>query len=270
MSASAINLCTKLLMPIVRFCLKRGLKVQEMTEALKHSLVIAAREELQSSGHEANTSKVSALTGIHRRDVMRLGEQPTPKVGSVNLLLKILGLWEQSKKFTNAEGLPKALPFSGQKHSFQDLVSSVSQDLNPSTILSELERLQFVKREADQVVPLNTTFTPSQPTLEEGGRMLAYNIKGLCDAVDYNISERDPVPHLHIATTYDNLSTDSLPTIKKWLLNEGSAFHKKVREFISKYDKDINPKLATKPGGGKVTVGSFGFTEQQSNGGRKA
>lgn len=260
MNGSLISLCTKLLLPIVRFCLRRGLKVQEMHEALKHALVIAAYEELERAGIESNTSKVAAVTGIHRRDVLRLGARPTPKSGSMNILAKILGQWEHDRRFSD-RGAMKTLPVTGRRGSFQTLVEAVSQDLNPGTILAELIRLGFVSEEDGQVSPNTAAFAVSQASLEDGVRMLSYNLQGLCEAVDKNLTEKSNVPCLHIATIYDNICVDKLPEVKAWILKEGSAFHKRVREYLALVDKDINPALVRESGGGKVIVGSFGLTE---------
>lgn len=260
MNSSLIPLCTKLFLPIVRFCLRRGLKMQEMNEALKHALVIAAHEELERVGADSNTSKVAAVTGIHRRDVMRLGAQPTPKTGSMNVLARILGQWEHDKRFSE-HGVMKSLPLSGKRGSFQLLVESVSQDLNPGTMAAELARLGFVREESGQIVPNASAFAHSQASLEDGVRMLSYNLKGLCEAVDKNISEKDDVPHLHVATTYDNICVKKLPEVRAWILKEGSAFHKRVREYLASFDRDVNPALAHEQGGGKVIVGSFGLSE---------
>ena len=236
-----------------------------MSEALKHALVIAAHEELHSVGAEPNTSKVAAVTGIHRRDVIRLGSQPTPKIGSMNIVAKILGQWEHDKRFSS-RGRMKELPISGSRGSFQQLVTSVSQDLNPATILAELFRLGFAEEQDGVVIPKSVAVTHSRASLEDAVRMLSYNLRGLCEAVDKNIVDRQQVPHLHVATTYDNLSLSYLPQIRQWILNEGSAFHKRLREYLASFDKDINPTLARDEGGGKVVVGSFSFTEEPVSG----
>lgn len=261
MNESLISMCTKLLLPIVRFCLRRGLKIQEMHEALKHALVIAAREELNEIGADSNTSKIAAITGIHRRDVNRLGEQPTPKSGSINILAKVLGQWEHDKRFSQ-RGAMKPLAVSGKKGSFYELVESVSRDLNPGTILAELQRLGFVRDEQGKIVPQVAAFAHKRTSLEDGARMLSYHVRGLCEAVDRNITERLEVPHLHVATSYDNICIDKLVEIKAWLLQEGSAFHKRIREYLAAFDKDINPSLGQSRGGGRVTVGTFGLTEE--------
>lgn len=58
-------------------------------------------------------------------------------------------------------------------------------------------------------------------------------------------------------TEYDNVCLDELPKVKEWLLKEGTKFHKKARDFISKYDLDVTPN-DKKIGGGHVFLGAFG------------
>ncbi len=69
------------------------------------------------------------------------------------------------------------------------------------------------------------------------------------------------MPHLHIATAYDNLRIDKMSEIKTWILREGGVFHKRVREYLASFVKDINPSLASHRGGWGAAVGTFGLTE---------
>jgi len=61
--------------PVARFCLKHGTGIQEFLEAAKHSFVAQAAAEIEKSGDKANVSRISIITGIHRRDVMRIYDQ---------------------------------------------------------------------------------------------------------------------------------------------------------------------------------------------------
>ena len=91
--------------------------------------------------------------------------------------------------------------------------------------------------------------------------MASNDASDVLEAAQENLSLSPKVPHLHLRTEFDNIYLSELPHIRKWLLLEGSRFHKKVRAFLSKYDKDLHP---SKPAaaGGKVVVGAYSLSAE--------
>ena len=93
--------------------------------------------------------------------------------------------------------------------------------------------------------------------MQEGFELLAKDTEDLIGAVEENIFFPDDIPNLHARTEYDNIRQDALQEIKEWLYDEGSAFHKRARHFLSQYDLDIYPDRTYKEGRVKVTLGAF-------------
>jgi hypothetical protein len=90
--------------------------------------------------------------------------------------------------------------------------------------------------------------------------VLAQDLSDLTAAVEYNILEGSEVPNLHARTEFDNVFQDSIPQIREWILKEGSAFHKKAREYLASFDADLNPHIR-KGSGCRVVLTSFGRVE---------
>lgn len=137
---------------------------------------------------------------------------------------------------------------------------SVSRELNPATVLYELERSGTIR-----ITPRGAALV-SQVFLfkEDPGaalKQLGDDADDLVMAVEENLFGEQDTLHLHIRTEYDNLLRDKLPSLKEWILKQGSLFHRKVREYVSKHDLDLNPALKGE-GGGKLSVTSFSKTEQ--------
>lgn len=247
--------------PVVRFCLRNSMVLQEITEQLKRVLVEEAAESMRQAGERVNVSRISVMTGLHRRDVMRLtkgaGEPPSP----MSLASRVIGQWGQDTRFKTASGAPRILSYEGDQSEFKELVRCVSQDLNHCTVLFELERIGAVEKRKTGVKLIRPTLTISQD-LEEGCELLARDSSDLMQSALQNIVDKPEIPQLHARTEYDNVSLAALPKIKNWLLEEGAAFHRRMREFISNLDKDTNAGLEG-PGGGRVVVGTFGRVEQK-------
>ena len=86
--------------------------------------------------------------------------------------------------------------------------------------------------------------------------MLAHDMNELICSVEQNVFEAPEVPNLHLSTTYDNISEEAFPEIRKWVVDEGSRFHRRVREYLAKFDKDVDPQIKGKSNK-KISVCSF-------------
>ena len=88
-------------------------------------------------------------------------------------------------------------------------------------------------------------------------RMLSQDLEQLLFSVDENIFSNREEKNLHVRTVATYISTRDAPTIRDWLLREGGAFHRKVRDFLSDFDLQLKPQ-AGKPIDAQIVVTSFG------------
>ena len=252
------NFLVRVFKPAAALCLSRGVKVQTAVEALKSAFVDAACEELAGSKRSLSVSRLAVMSGLHRRDVARRveGEKPAAVKYSPGLLTRVIGQWQQDRRFCSRRGRPRALSFKGGEGEFVELVKSVSKDLNPYTLLFELERTRTVERSRDRVKLITDVYVPSGD-VAGGLSLLCEDSEDLMLAVGENIFSRPQVPNLHIRTQYDNVAIKDLARIKDWFLQKGAEFHDQARRFLSQFDKDLNPRLYDKEGGARVVVGTF-------------
>lgn len=249
-----------LLRPISRFCLRHGLRVQDLLEAAKVALLTAAQQEIESQGGDVNVSKLAVMTGLHRRDVMRIYQREETKEGPQGTLRKIIGQWQHDKRFTNSSGLPRTLGFEGVESEFRDLVNSVSQDLNHATVLFELERIGVVKKTRDGLKLVGRTYV-AKGDIKQGYGMLASDVTDLMTAVQQNVFEEHDPPNLHGKTIFDKIPSNLTQTVRELLYREGSAFHKRIRGLLSQYDVDVNPDVKSDDSFLRVALGTFSVIE---------
>lgn len=263
-SSNTLIQCLRLMLrPVIRFCIRRTLSVQDMIESAKIVFIEVAEEELQRKNEKVNVSRLSVLCGLHRRDVMRIYREGRTKDESMAFATRVVGQWLQDKKFCNASGKPRTLSLEGDDSEFRKLVRSISSDVNPGTVLFELERVGAAERVKGGLKLRARAYVPrNNPT--EGFKLLAADAEDLMAAVEENVfgEDQEATPNLHAKTEYDNISKAHLPMIREWLYKEGSAFHAKVRNFLAGFDKDMNPKLSQE-GGARVAVGTFSRALQE-------
>ena len=249
----------RMLRPAVRLCLPHSRYLGDLIELLKAVFVEVAEEELKRGGDQASASRLSAMTGVHRKDIARLQKSQPPARYAEHVIGKIMVQWQHDQRFTTTRGAPRELTVEGKDSEFARLVAVVNGlNLSAYAVLFEMERSGIVARRHGKVALRHSNYVPSDD-LRAGLQMWSTDVEDLGDAVTENLRGQQGVPNLHLKTQFDNLSRRSLPTIRRWFLNEGSKFHERVRRFLAAHDLDLNPELRGQEGGGRALLGTFSY-----------
>ncbi|RYB03015.1 DUF6502 family protein [Lichenibacterium ramalinae] len=200
----------RVLRPLVRLLVRRGITFPALCDMLRELYVNVAEHDFSLPGKEQTDSRVSLLTGIHRKEVRRLRGAGAP-VNAVPAALsrtsRILARWLADRDTTDEAGLPLPLPrvAPAGRPSFEALVASVTRDVRPRAVLDEWIDRRLAVLDADDVVTLlDRAFVP------QGGdeQQLYYFGRNLHDHVASavaNISAETP-RFLERAVHYDGLS----------------------------------------------------------------
>lgn len=213
-----------LLLPMARLCLARGLTFASAVELLKQAYVGAAREVHAGRHGPRDVSRVSAATGISRREVTRVTQQlVAPKVVKGSPATQVFTRWVGSARLRDADGRPKPLKRVGRAPSFEALSYSVTHDIHPRGVLDELCRLGLARLDetTDTVHLLRTAFAPH----EDQRRALAFlgsNVGDHLAAAVENILSDEP-PHMEQALFADDLSDESLAEIEQLVSRQWRA-----------------------------------------------
>lgn len=244
-----------LLLPVVRFAVRHSVKVQDAIELVKFLYIEVASEEIRRHREEPNVSRLSALTGLHRRDVVRIFRHGEVKEQGVGVTYRVIGRWQSDKRFTTGAGKPRVLSFDGPDSEFRKLMESVATDLKPGTVLFELERIGAVER-VKNGVRLQTQAYQVDSDPVQGFGMLADDTNDLIHSVEDNLLGTGDLRHLHGKTVYDNIAVEALHQISEWMIAEAARFHRRVRSHLARFDLDVHPD-PLKKGGGRVALGTF-------------
>ena len=180
------------LRPLIRLLLAKGIAYPQLIELLKGLYVELAVRDFPVAGKEQTDSRISLLTGIHRKDVKRLRALPpdderVPE--SVSLGMRLINAW-QSPPYADAEGTPKALPrlaSQGGELSFEGLVASISKDIRARSVLDEWVRLGIVRStEGDTLTLASDAFVPHQG-FEEKAFYFGHNLHDHAAAAARNL-----------------------------------------------------------------------------------
>ncbi|MBP01784.1 MAG: hypothetical protein CMM25_03090 [Rhodospirillaceae bacterium] len=193
----------KLLIPLVRLLISKGITLPVLVSILKDTFVeVAARDFLMKDKAQTD-SRINVLTGVHRKDIKAIRGKPyqdSLPPQAIGLGAQIVSHWVSNESTTDNKGHP--LPLARYKKSlsqtsFEELVQSISKDVRPRAVLDEWLHLGVAEiNEQDQVVLNREAFIPEKGFTEKAfyfGRNL----------------------HDHIATTANNLAGKEEPSLER-------------------------------------------------------
>lgn len=202
----------KIFRPLVRLMLSQGINYKMVTEDLKRVFISVAEEEFKIEGKAQTNSRITLLTGIHRRDVQRIREDKNKDIDAPpSITTQIFGLWSSKSEYLDVYGQPLPLPKNSKSSevSFESLVASISKDFRARSVLDEWLRLGFVIIDNDDCVRLNIqAFIPNQG-LEYKLSFLALNSHDHLSAAVSNLNNQlDPM--LERCIYYDGLTSENI------------------------------------------------------------
>ena len=232
-SGPLIAALTRVLRPLVKFMLARGVTLPFVTQLLKQIYVEVAEQEFKIDEKAQSDSRVSMLTGVHRKDVRRLRnntEAQSSAPVAVSLGAQVVSNWLTERRYVDKQGRPKPLLIRSSNDratSFETLVASVSrQDLRPRVVLDELQRLQIVEVEGEYVRLLKDAFIPSGSD-DEQLHYFAQNLRDHIAAASANLGS-DPAPYLERAVTYHGLTAEDVAELRELSTQSANASLKAV------------------------------------------
>lgn len=208
---AVLDALDQVLAPLAQLCIAKGIRIQSVENQLRSAFVKAARDAQTDQASTRLTSRISATTGLTRREVARLEQQPgrAPEPRR-SPMTELFTHWMSDPALHDADGKPLQLPRQGPAPSFEALAQSVTRDLHPRTLLDELCRLQLASHDAasDRVRLLREAFVPQG----DWSRMLAFlgdNVGDHFQAAVANVLQ-DGKQQIEQAIFADELSSESL------------------------------------------------------------
>jgi hypothetical protein len=198
----------RLLRPLVRLAIERGVTFPVLADLLRELFVEVARNDLLRGRRAQTDSRVSLLTGIHRKELRRQRTAPAAAAAppqGLTLSSQIIARWLGMPPWVDTAGAPRPLPRSGPAPSFDALVAAVTRDLRPRAVLDEWLSRGLVRLDAEERVVLNAAAYLPRPG---GAEQLFYFGRNLHDhiaAAAANVLADGPAPFLDRSVHYDAL-----------------------------------------------------------------
>ena len=193
----------RILKPLIRLLLSNDIKYNMMLEELKRVYVGVADEEFKLDNKAQTDSRITLLTGVHRKDVRRIRSETLesqPETRNLSLTSQVIGQWLRNPAYLDENSHPLPLPrlaSAGGERSFEALVATISKDFRARPVLDEWLNLGVVKLDEQDRVHLDIqAFIPNQD-LEEKLFYLSMNV------------------HDHLATAVNNIDSQNSPVLER-------------------------------------------------------
>jgi hypothetical protein len=256
--SNALNAAlVRMLRPLVRLLLRRGVSLKSLYELLKWLFVDVAAEEFGPDGRRRAVSRISAMTGLTRKEVARLISLPESSdrecEARYNRAARVIAGWRRDPDFSAGRGGPGSLAMKGEVPSFSELVRRYSGDMTPKSMMDELLRIGAVRVLRDGRIKLMVrSYVPGAGD-DDRIHILGADVGHLLRTIDHNLGCTDlRAARFQRKVSYDNLPAEALPGFKSLSAENAQRLLEKLDEWLSRWDRDNNPEVK---GEGRYTAG---------------
>jgi len=259
----------RILRPLVRLLLRNGVPYGTFADLAKRVYVEVATEEFGIPGRKQTHSRVSVLTGLSRKEVLRVTRLPKPDDSEAadryNRAARVISGWVRDPRYGTAEGKPAPLPLEEGASTFAGLVKEYSGDVPARAILDELLRVGAAERTGDDKVRLLArAYIPATGEEEKIG-ILGADVTELVGTIDHNLQAPPGEAFFQRKTMYDNIPEEALERLRREIAARAESFLEQTDRRLAENDRDVNPAVGG-TGRRRAGLGIFWFEDRGERG----
>jgi len=259
----------RVLRPLVRLLLRHGVPFGAFADLAKRVYVEVALEEFGIPGRKRTHSRASVLTGLSRKEVLRVTRLSLPddtEAGDrYHRAARVISGWLRDGRYGDGTGNPAALPMEGDGPTFPELVKAHSGDVPARAVLDELVRVGAAERTEDGKVRLLARGYLPVSGDEEKLEILGTDVSLLIGTIDHNLQAQPGKSFFQRKTAYDNLPAEAVEELRRDLAARAERFLEQADRRLSERDRDVHPET---PGTGRrrAGIGIFWFEDEGEGG----
>jgi len=258
-----------MLRPLVRLLIRHEFTHKELTELIRQTYVTVAYDEFAIPDQEMSVSRVAVLTGLSRKEVVRLVEalesddglsKPMP-----NRAQRVVQGWMLDKEFRNSKGKPRDLPVkkkrAGVEHgSFVALVKRYSGDITYGAVLDELNHVGVTELLDDGTVRLiNSAYVPRKDELEQVN-VISVSVADMFNTALHNIDAEDDNKRFQRQVMYTGVPIELAEKFRKHVGDTAAPFVDELNQYLSKTKSKLKGKRKGSSGN-RIGFGVYYFEE---------
>jgi hypothetical protein len=230
-----------ILRPLVRILLRNGIAFGSFAELAKKVYVDVAFEEFAPDTKKQTISRVSALTGLTRKEAKRLHElEHTDSHRSeqrYNRAVRVISGWVNDKEFHDALGQLASLPIEGAKASFSALVRKYSGDVPTQSMLSVLISASAIEKTGDRVRLIQRAYVPGKDPADKLS-ILGTDTAELISTIDYNLVSSQKELRFQRKVSNHHIQTDAVPEFQVLSARKAQQLLEQFDAWLSEHEVD--------------------------------
>ena len=231
----------QLLRPLVRILLRNGVAYGTLAGWVRQVDVDVAFADFAQEGNKQTISRVSAMTGLTRKEVKRLLErdetEADPGQARYSRAIRVISGWLNDQRFQDDNGKPGVLSVEGEHNSFALLVKEYSGDIPTKAMLAMLEEAGTVKTVQDRVRLMRRAYVPGSDAVEKI-RILGNDVYELVSTIDNNLTAMPEELRFQRKVAYDNIDPAAVDKLKKMSVTKAQALLEQLDKQFSSNELD--------------------------------
>ncbi len=235
----------QILTPLIRILLRNGIAYGTFSDIVRKIYVDVGFHEAERLGQKTTISNVSILTGINRKEVKRLKDNPDfdtdRTLKKANRIVRVLAGWQNDPDFLDKDGTPKDLDLEGDSALFTVLVRRYSGDMPVVAMLNALKDGGYATVLDDQSVRLiKRSFAPAIDP-EQKLNFLGTDTAELIETIDHNLQVTNPADAWFQRTAFNiKINCDSVPELRESIGKKAESLLEDVDQELSRNEADDN------------------------------
>jgi hypothetical protein len=259
----------RILRSLVRLLLRNGIPYGTFADLAKRVYVDVAMEEFGIPGRKQTRSRVSVITGLSRKEVLRVNRLPRPvdaeATDRYNRASRVISGWVRDDRYGDGAGNPAALALEGDEADFASLVRKYSGDVPARAVLDELLRVGAAEKTGEGKVRLVArAYVPAAGEAEKVG-ILGTDVSELVATIDHNLQAPPARAFFQRKAAYDNVPEEAVEALRAEIAARAEAFLEKTDRRLAENDRDVNPAVSG-TGRRRVGLGIFWFEDRGERG----
>ncbi len=266
-SAKVIHAIVRMVMvPFVRLLLRYGVAHSDFSAITRRLYVEVAERDFQLTERNQSVARVAVLTGLTRREVKRILDEPDPDAIPIefNRAGRVVEAWMRDRTFWGDNGQPAALSITSKsRSSFHALVKKYGGDIPARAVMDELISRGAIRKEGETVLMTSTGYVPAGDS-EEMLTVTFRSVGHLISTIDHNDQNGSDQPRLQLTVEYDNVSSEGADSFRILSREKSKEMLVYLDRFLATQDRDINPAI-TGDGQVRTGLGIFFFQDDNDN-----
>lgn len=255
-----LRACYSFLVPLVRFVLRSGISNKEFSELTRMAFVEVARQDYGIRGRPTNISRISAMTGIGRKEVRRVQQlietfDRDPRL-ELSPLSDILHRWHTDANYLTENGTPRILTLHTGNRSFAQLVRECAGDVPIGAIKVELVRCGAVREDSFGNVEAVRRYVVPEDVDDKLIASMVFGLRGLASTIAFNSDPmRSGSPRFERIVQSDPIAPDRKEEIR-------ASLEQRLERFTEEVDDLFASSTVSVSSGERVAIGVFYYEDQ--------